>query len=397
MNKKHLTSIILSFLILSLFLIPYFNVSAKVTCNPNTLKPVKYGQKSLAVKNLQACLIEAGYNIPTGANGYYGIQTKKAVKKFYSEWYGNWSGNSIGQKGISKLKEKLLSKKQNLNSENCWAKAYRVIDKNEAYSISQTKDGGYILAGLMSPGKGADILVIKLDSDSNIQWAKTYREDSYDYGSYNAAYSISQTSDGGYILIGETNSLGTGSDILVIKLTSDGDIQWAKIYGGENFDSASLISPTQDGGYILIGTTNSFGAEGDILVIKLFFNGNIQWAKTYRAGDYDKVYSISRTKDGGYILAGYTNFLNTEKDNILVIKLDSDSNIQWAKTYGGSGDDWAHSIFQTQDGGYMLVGWTNSFDIAGALVIKLDSSGNIQWAKIYEGGNYNSAFLISPT
>jgi len=113
MNKKHLISIILSFLILSLFLIPYFNVSAKVICNPNTLKPVKYGQKSLAVKNLQACLIEAGYNISTGANGYYGIQTKNAVKKFYSEWYkGKWTGNRIDAKGIAKLKEKLLSKKQ---------------------------------------------------------------------------------------------------------------------------------------------------------------------------------------------------------------------------------------------------------------------------------------------
>jgi hypothetical protein len=83
-----------------------------VTCNPNTLKPVKYGQKGKDVKNLQACLIEAGYNISTGANGYYGIQTKNAVKKFYSEWYkGKWTGNRIDAKGIAKLKEKLLSKK----------------------------------------------------------------------------------------------------------------------------------------------------------------------------------------------------------------------------------------------------------------------------------------------
>jgi hypothetical protein len=116
MNKKHLISIILSLIILSSLFTPYFNVSAKVSCNPNTLKPVKYGQKGKDVKNLQACLIEAGYNIPTGANGYYGIQTKKAVKKFYSEWYkGKWNGNSIDAKGIAKLKEKLLSKKIKLS------------------------------------------------------------------------------------------------------------------------------------------------------------------------------------------------------------------------------------------------------------------------------------------
>jgi hypothetical protein len=109
--KNRLIIIIFSFIIISFFIIPYFNVIAKTVCNPNTLKPVKYGQKGKDVKNLQACLIEAGYNIPTGANGYYGIQTKKAVKKFYSEWHkGRWTGNSIDAKGIAKLKEKLLSK-----------------------------------------------------------------------------------------------------------------------------------------------------------------------------------------------------------------------------------------------------------------------------------------------
>jgi peptidoglycan hydrolase-like protein with peptidoglycan-binding domain len=112
-NKKSINLTILSLILFSFIFSPFsYSASAKITCNPNTLKPVKYGQKSLAVKNLQACLIEAGYNISTGANGYYGIQTKNAVKKFYSEWYkGKWTGNSIDPKGIAKLKEKLLSKK----------------------------------------------------------------------------------------------------------------------------------------------------------------------------------------------------------------------------------------------------------------------------------------------
>jgi hypothetical protein len=101
-------------LFLGFYLVPYFKVSSQ-TCNPNTLKPAKYGQKGTVVKNLQSCLIEAGYNIPGGATGYYGKQTRNAVKKFYADWYGAWGGNRFGTKGVIKLKEKLLAKTKNLN------------------------------------------------------------------------------------------------------------------------------------------------------------------------------------------------------------------------------------------------------------------------------------------
>ena len=108
--------IILLFLasFLVFYLVPYFKVSAQ-TCNPKALKPTKYGQKGTVVKNLQSCLIEAGYNIPGGANGYYGKQTRNAVKKFYADWYGAWGGNRFSPKGVIKLKEKLLAKTKNLN------------------------------------------------------------------------------------------------------------------------------------------------------------------------------------------------------------------------------------------------------------------------------------------
>jgi hypothetical protein len=137
-NSINLTilSLILFSFIFSLF---SFTASAQITCNSNTLKPVKYGQKGKDVKNLQACLIEAGYNISTGVNAYYGIQTKNTVKKFYSEWYkGKWTGNSIDAKGISKLKEKLLSKKlkPSIASEGKIRKFNIDYDKIESISLS---------------------------------------------------------------------------------------------------------------------------------------------------------------------------------------------------------------------------------------------------------------------
>jgi len=281
-----------------------------------------------------------------------------------------------------------------------WAKTYGGSGEDYASSISQTQDGGYILAGnTHSFGpvvSGA--LVIKLDSSGNIQWAKTYWENSYsDY----RVYSISQTQDGGYILAGDTYSFGAReSDALVIKLDSSGNIQWAKTYGGSNYDYASSISQTQDGGYILAGNTLSFGAgENDALVIKLNSSGNIQWAKTYGGGWGDGASSISQTQDGGYILAGWTYSFSVGQSDALVIKLDSSGNIQWAKTYGGSNYDYASSISQTQDGGYILAGDTHSFGAGGydALVIKLNSSGNIQWAKTYGGGWGDGASSISQT
>jgi hypothetical protein len=149
----------------------------------------------------------------------------------------------------------------------------------------QTSDGGYIVVGATSFGLGFlgggwayDFWVLKLDSQGNIQWQKTYGGWSYD-----DVVRVRQTSDGGYILGGFTQSFGSGpQDMLVIKLDSQGNIQWAKTYGGMGYELGGYIIQTQDGGYIVSGSTTSFGAGGwDLLVLKLDPNGNIQWAKTY--------------------------------------------------------------------------------------------------------------------
>jgi hypothetical protein len=259
-----------------------------------------------------------------------------------------------------------------------WAKTYGGTSLDEAYSVQQTADGGYIVVGTTASfGAGeSDIFLIKTDAKGNIQWAKTYGGTNYDY-----AYSVQQTSDAGYILAGQTNSFGTGEeDIFLIKTDAKGNVQWAKTYGGRGSEVATSVRQTADGGYIVAGYTTSFGAgEGDIFLIKTDANGNIIWAKTYGGANDDMAYSVQQTSDGGYIVVGQTNSFGTGKMDIFLIKTDAKGNVQWAKTYGGTDDDWAYSVQQTSDGGYILASTTISFGAGGAdiFLIKTNARGNI--------------------
>jgi hypothetical protein len=266
-----------------------------------------------------------------------------------------------------------------------FAKTYRGTDLEGASSVQQTSDGGYIVAGMTwSFDVVEDIFLIKTDANGNVQWAKTY-------GGTNdeEAYSIQQTSDGGYIVAGYTYSFGAGYyDIFLIKTDASGNIQWAKTYGGTNYEDASSVQQTSDGGYIVAGYTSSFGAGG-IFLIKTDANGNIQWAKTYGIGFAT---SVQQTSDGGYIVAGYAG------GDILLIKTDANGNVQWAKTYGGTHDGWALSVQQTSDGGYILAGYTGSFTAGyDIFLIKTDANGNIQWAKTYGGTGADYAYSVQQT
>ncbi len=278
-----------------------------------------------------------------------------------------------------------------------WAKTYGGSSYEEAYFIQQTSDGGYIVVGYTNSfGAGStEILIIKLGANGTVSWAKTYGGSSSDY-----ANSIQQTKDNGYIVAGYTYSFGAeGTDILIIKLGADGTVDWAKTYGGSNDDYAYSIQQTSDGGYIVAGHTWSFGAGNyDLFVIKLDENGTVSWAKTYGEISNDWANSIQQTSDG-YIVAGSTYSFGASVD-FLVIKLDASGAVSWAKTYGGSsGDDWAYSIQQTSDGGYIVAGYTDSFGegFYDLFVIKLDASGAVSWKKTYGGSSYDRAFSIQQT
>jgi hypothetical protein len=144
---------------------------------------------------------------------------------------------------------------------------------------------------------------VKIDGSGNVQWTKTIGGSSDDF-----AYSIIQSSDGGYVVAGETNSFGAGSsDFWVVKLDSSGNVVWTKTIGWSSGDYANSIIQSSDGGYVVAGYTWSFGAGGpDFYVVKLDSSGNVIWTKTIGGSDHDEAYSIIQSSDGGYVVAGYT-------------------------------------------------------------------------------------------
>jgi len=258
-----------------------------------------------------------------------------------------------------------------------FAKTYGGTNSNYAFSLQQTSDGGYIVAGWkFSVGAGSDFFLIKTDANGDIQWAKTYGGTNDDY-----LYSVQQTSDGGYIVAGRTGSFGAAfGDVFLVKTDADGNLQWAKTYGGTYWDDASSVQQTSDGGYIVAGGTGSFGAgRNDIFLIKTDANGNIIWAKTYGGTDYDYASSVQQTSDGGYIVAGETYSFGAGRNDIFLIKTDANGNIIWAKTYGGTDYDYASSVQQTSDGGYIVAGGTGSFGAGdfNAFLVKTDANGDI--------------------
>jgi hypothetical protein len=279
--------------------------------------------------------------------------------------------------------------KTDANGNIQWAKTYGGTDYDWASSVQQTSDGGYIVAGHTASFGG--IFLIKTDANGNVQWAKTYG------GIYDEASSVQQTSDGGYIVAGHTASFG---GIFLIKTDANGNVQWAKTYGGTYWDYAYSIQQTSDGGYIVAGYTSSFGAgDWDIFLVKTDASGNIQWAKTYGGTDEDRAYSVQQTSDGGYIVAVWTYSFGAGVYDAFLVKTDASGNIQWAKTYGGTNDDFAYSVQQTSDGGYILAGYTNSFG-AGAddfFLIKTDTNGNVIWAKTYGGTGWDEASSVQQT
>jgi len=193
--------------------------------------------------------------------------------------------------------------------------------------------------------------------------------------------SLIQTSDGGYAIAGAITSFGAGSgDVYVVKLDANGNLQWTKTIGGENEDVGTSLIQTSDGGYAIAGYTKSFGAGGlDVYVVKLDANGNLQWTKTIGGENNDWGLSLILTSDGGYAIAGSAFSLGARGWDVYVVKLDAKGNLQWTKTIGAKNKELSiPSLIQTSDGGYAIAGHTESFGAgeADVYVVKLDKNGN---------------------
>jgi len=276
-----------------------------------------------------------------------------------------------------------------------WQRTYGGSDTDLLRGIQETGDGGYIVLGYTySFGAGeADFWILKLTSSGDIEWQRTYGGSDADF-----PYSIQITSDGGYIVAGGTYSFGAGDlDLWILKLTSFGDIEWQNTYGGGSYDRALSIQQTDDGGYIVAGEINSFGAGlADLWILKLTSSGDIEWQQTYGGSDTDWIPSIQQTSDGGYIVSAITESFGAGLADLWILKLTSSGDIEWQQTYGGSDTDWVPSIQQTSDGGYIVAGTTESFGAGDGdgWILKLTSSGDWEWQQTY-GGSGETDYLSS--
>ena len=312
-----------------------------------------------------------------------------------------------------------------------WQKSLGGSKTDKAYSIVQTADGGYAIAGRTESTNGdvtglhgtIDWWVVKLNGSGNLQWQKTLG------GTANEiAYSIKQTNDGGYIVAGSTASndgdltgLSNGGACgWIVKLNPSGNIQWQKVFTGV---LPSSIIQTTDSGYAVTGSSdqssNIPGNHGiyDYFLIKMNGNGAIEWEKCYGGSNSDDANCIIQTTDGGYALAGnsrsndgdVTGHHGTTTNDYWIVKLNTTGVIQWQRSFGGStgnaisaGEDWANAIIQTNDGGYAIVGQSTSFDgdVTGYngemdyWMVKTDASGNLQWQKAMGGLNWDEAHSV---
>jgi hypothetical protein len=270
-----------------------------------------------------------------------------------------------------------------------WDKTIKGGDWNEANSIIETKDGGFIVAGSIVSNIGwKDVWIIKLDKNGNKLWDKTFGGFEWD-----EAYSIIETKDGGFAIAGMTRSKGNGNvDGWVIKLDKYGNMLWDKALGGSKWDIVYSIIQTIDGGFIVAGETESKGnRKSDAWIIKLDKYGNKLWDKTFGRKKWDRAYSIIQTKNGEFVVIGTIDADDDIFDNnFWIIKLDKNGNKLWDKTFGNNYEEIIHSIIQTKDSGFVVAG-NNDFDFT---IIKFDKNGNILWNKTLKNNNYNSIIHI---
>ena len=279
-----------------------------------------------------------------------------------------------------------------------WDEAFGEERNDVARSIIQTKDGGYAVVGSIwtKYARKQDFWLIKLGENGNKEWEKTFDKDEHDI-----AYSIIQTKDGGYAIAGGTGKRFWGEvNCWVIKLDAKGNMEWDNDFGGIGWDEIYSIIQTKGGDFIATGGAWSKGAgRGNVYVAKLNKRGNLIWDKTFGGSDYDEARSIIQTDDGSYTIAGFTISEDTGDRDVWVIKLDKEGNKIWDKTLGGTSEDWANSIIQTNNGDYMVAGWTKSMGAGktDVWIIKLNKKGDLVWDKTFGGSEDDEAHSIIQT
>jgi hypothetical protein len=288
--------------------------------------------------------------------------------------------------------------KTDANGDSLWSRTFGGSDADLAYSVRQTSDEGYILTGYTSSyGAGDnDVWLIKTDADGNSLWSRTFGGSADDRG-----YGVQQTIDGEYILTGYTSSYGAGSqDVWLIKTDANGDSLWSRTFGGDPDDRAYTVQQTSDSGYIIAAATRSYGpGPWDFWLIKTDANGDSLWSRTFGGSSSDVGKSAQQTSDGGYIIVGFTMSYGAGSSDVWLIKTDTNGDSLWSRTFGGSLADAGQSVQQTSDGGYIVTGYTTSFGggFYDVWLIKTDAYGDSLWSRTFGGSSEDRGESVQQT
>lgn len=318
--------------------------------------------------------------------------------------------------------------KLDANGAQQWDSVLPWQGSDEGYAVLQTDDGGYVVAGRRGASKGTrlfDAWLVKTDSQGNMEWDKGWargescyttalngtkngyvlvghsrdedtgkddawlmcidlsghilHEHTYGGPEPDSAWSAALADDGGYVIAGRTKSEGSGlDDVWLIKTDREGKLEWERAFGGPNADEAESVDCTRDGGYVITGETRSFGAGGgDVWLIKTDSSGNKEWDRTFGGPEWDTGSCVRQTVDGGFIIVGKTMSCGAGSVDAWLIKTDSRGNREWDRTFGGPDIDHGNCVQATADGGYVIVGYTQSFGAGkkDLWVIKTDADG----------------------
>jgi len=261
--------------------------------------------------------------------------------------------------------------KTNASGDTLWTRTYGRAGDDEGYSVQRTTDGGYIVAGWTnSYGNGYQVFLVKTNASGDTLWTRAYGGTGDERG-----YSVKQTQDGGYIIAGGTSSFGNGSQFYLVKTTATGDTLWTRNYGGTGWEESKSVQETSDRGYIISGETDSFGNGSQIYLVKTNTFGDTLWTRTYGGTYPDQGYSVQQTSDWGYIIAGRTG--DYPDCQVYLVKTNASGDTLWSRNYGGTGWDWGYSVQQTSDGGYIIAGETDGFGNGYQVyLIKTDANGS---------------------
>jgi len=370
------------FLIIILFSLLISGCAPKDTTPPQvSITSPQNGQTVSGIVTIQTLAID---NVGVLKVEFY-IDENKIGEDIESPYSYDWDTTQYTN-GTHKITAKAYDKARNIRSVsinvniiggiNVWQKTYGGSSNDWANYIKQAYDNGYVVVGgTRSFGAGSsDVYIIKLNEEGEKEWEKTFGGINYE-----EAHIIHRTYDGGYIIAGYANG------VYVIKLDSNGQKELEEILGKSWHDNAFYIHQTSDWRYIIVGYKYSYEKQnGQVYIIKLVRNGNKEWEKVYSENLDNIAYSICDTSDNGYIIVGCTLLLGNGWD-IYILKVDSKGNKIWEKSLGGSGDDEGYSILRTDDGGYLIAGITTSLRAGNydAYFVKINPYGEKVWDKTY--------------